>query len=74
MKVDRATTAATVKATVVKKPKTFCARTSVECILAIKKPNGDVEGGWDEMKGELAQGWYFTRFHTQSTGKPAACG
>lgn len=33
MKVDSAMTAATEKATVVKKPKTFCIRTRVECIV-----------------------------------------
>jgi hypothetical protein len=34
MKVESAITAATVKATVVKNPNTFCTRTKLECILA----------------------------------------
>lgn len=34
MKLLSAITAATVKATVVKNPKTFCNRTSAECILS----------------------------------------
>jgi hypothetical protein len=33
MKVDSAIIAATVKATVVKNPKTFCTRTTAECIV-----------------------------------------
>jgi hypothetical protein len=33
MKLLSAITAATLKATVVKKPKTFCSRTSAECMV-----------------------------------------
>lgn len=36
MKLLSAITAATVKATVVKKPKTFCSRTSAECMIVRK--------------------------------------
>jgi hypothetical protein len=40
MKLLSAMTLATVKATVVKKPKTFCRRTSVECIVEVEDERG----------------------------------
>lgn len=43
MKVESAMTAATENATVVKKPKTFCTLTSVECMLG-ERLCGVVEG------------------------------
>jgi hypothetical protein len=56
MNVESAITAATVKATVVKKPKTFCTRTRAECILGgdsivVVGKNGRNTA---EVSGELA--------------------
>jgi hypothetical protein len=46
MKLESAITVATVKATVVKKPKTFWRRTSVECIVVWGERNARDFGGW----------------------------
>jgi hypothetical protein len=49
-------TAATVKATVVKKPKTFCSRTSAECMIGLGAAAQEKDRGVKQARPESASG------------------